>query len=256
VPPRNGLAAFLLGLPLLLFLVLPVLALAATTLLPNTWTHLGGAQATSAILLTFESTGLATLLILLFGTPLAFWIAGGPGIVRKLAELFVVLPIAFPPAAAGIALLLAFGRSGLVNLGISFSFWAVVGAQVFVASPFYLRAAINAFRDQDRTLVQVAQADGAGEWTRAWRLTLPIASKSLTAGLAIAWARAAGEFGATIIFAGNLPGKTQTMPLAIYLGFERDFRSATALAVILLALAVVALGLSVWLTSVNEKVLQ
>jgi molybdate transport system permease protein len=146
-----------------------------------------------------------------------------------------------PPSVAGIALLVAFGRRGLLgrylaDAGVELAFTqaAVVLAQTFVAAPFYIKAAIAGFAGVDRDLEQAAQIDGAGPWQVLRHITLPLAATALIGGAVMTWARALGEFGATIIFAGNFPGRTQTMPLAIYIGFELDLDIALTLAVILL----------------------
>jgi molybdate transport system permease protein len=146
-----------------------------------------------------------------------------------------------PPSVAGIALLIAFGRRGLVGqaltdagISIAFSTVAVVLAQTFVAAPFYIKTALGGFAAVDRDLEQAAMVDGAGPLQVFGRITLPLAWPVLLGGLVMSWARALGEFGATIIFAGNFPGRTQTMPLAIYIGFELDLAIALTLALILL----------------------
>ncbi len=149
---------------------------------------------------------------------------------------------------AGIALLIAFGRRGLVGvylneLGISLAFTtaAVICAQVFVAAPFYIKAAMTGFAGVDRDLEQAAAIDGANAWHVFRAITLPLAWPVLFGGAVMSWARALGEFGATIIFAGNFPGRTQTMPLAIYIGFEVDLTVALTLAVILLVISFLVL---------------
>jgi molybdate transport system permease protein len=149
-----------------------------------------------------------------------------------------------PPSVAGVALLVAFGRRGLlgpaldgVGIQIAFTQVAVIMAQVFVASPFFVKAAISAFAAVDRELEQAAAVDGASPLGAFWRITLPLSASALFGGVVMTWARALGEFGATIIFAGNFPGRTQTMPLAIYIGFEIDLRVALTLSAILLAIA-------------------
>jgi molybdate transport system permease protein len=151
------------------------------------------------------------------------------------------LPMVLPPSVAGIALLIAWGRRGVLGqyldaagISIAFSTVAVVIAQTFVAAPFYIKAAAAGFASVERELEQAAAIDGATPWRVFTAITLPLARPALLGGLVMTWARALGEFGATIIFAGNFPGRTQTMPLAIYLGFELQFDVALTLAVILL----------------------
>lgn len=229
---------------MLFFLALPLGALVVAGGLPRAMAELSGSAGQEAISLSLKTTILSTALILVLGTPLAFWISRGRSVWRRTAELVVSLPIALPPAAAGVALLIAFGREGLLKTGAPFTIWAVVMAQMFVASPFFLRAAIGTFSDHPAEIYDVAEADGAGEGSLLLRLGLPMGARSLGGACMIAWARAAGEFGATIIFAGNFPGRTQTMPLAIYLGFESDFQLALALSVLLLIVAAVVLGVA------------
>jgi molybdate transport system permease protein len=146
-----------------------------------------------------------------------------------------------PPSVAGIALLIALGRRGFIGawldeagISIAFSSVAVVLAQTFVATPFYIKTAIGGFAGVDRELEQAANVDGASPWQIFTQITVPLCWPILLGGLVMAWARALGEFGATIIFAGNFPGRTQTMPLAIYIGFEVELDLALTLALILL----------------------
>jgi molybdate transport system permease protein len=163
-------------------------------------------------------------------------------------DTLIDLPMVLPPAVAGIALLLAFGRRGLfgqylndMGIDIAFTQTAVVLAQLFVAAPFYVKAAAVGFAAIDQELEQAAALDGANGWQIFRLITLPLAWTALLGGAVMTWARALGEFGATIIFAGNFPGRTQTMPLAIYLGFELDLNIALTLAVILLAVSFLVL---------------
>jgi molybdate transport system permease protein len=153
-----------------------------------------------------------------------------------------------PPAVAGIALLVAFGRRGLLgpyldnaNIEVAFSTLAVVMAQIFVAGPFYVKTAITAFERVDREVEQAAAVDGANAFNVFRLITLPLCWSILFTGAVMTWARSLGEFGATILFAGNFPGVTQTMPLAIYVGFETDFQGALTLSVILLLIAFLVL---------------
>lgn len=233
---------------MLIFLALPLLVLVAMGGVPQALHELGNEEAREAIALSVRTTLTAALIIALFGTPLAYWAGRAKGPGRRMVETLVELPISLPPAAAGVALLVAFGRNGLVNLGVSFTATAVIMAQVFVAAPFYLRAAIAAFGQLPADLFDEARADGATTLHLFTRVALPLTRKALIGGLVVAWARSAGEFGATIIFAGNFPGRTQTMPLAIYLGFEVDLREALALSVVLMAVAAIGIGFAHWLT--------
>jgi molybdate transport system permease protein len=162
----------------------------------------------------------------------------------SIIETIVDLPIVLPPSVAGLALLLAFGRRGVVGeplaalgLTVPFTTIAVVLAQVFVAAPFFIRSARAGFASIDRDLEDAARVDGAGEWQVARFVTIPLAATALAAGLVMSWARALGEFGATIMFAGNLEGRTQTLPLVVYSQFQADDldRSIAAAAILVLA---------------------
>jgi molybdate transport system permease protein len=173
---------------------------------------------------------------------------------RAALDALIDLPMVLPPAVAGIALLMAFGRRGLIgsflsDLGIEVVFTpvAVVLAQLFVAAPFYMRAATTAFGRVHHDLEEAAMLDGASRGGVFRYITLPLTAAGLAGGAVMTWARALGEFGATIIFAGNLPGRTQTMPLAIYLGFELDLTVALAMATLLLAVAFGVLVVVKWL---------
>ena len=163
------------------------------------------------------------------------------------------LPTVLPPAVAGVALLVAFGRRGLIGqwlaaagLGVSFTTAAVVMAQLFIAAPLFVRAAMLGFAGIATELEQAAEIDGASPWQRFRYVTLPLAYPALLSGAVVAWARALGEFGATIIFAGNFPGRTQTMPLAIYIGFELDLDAALVLSVLMIVASFATLALVKW----------
>lgn len=195
-----------------------------------------------ALQLSLLSSFAAMAIVLILGTPLAYVLARRRFRGRVLIDTLVDLPIVLPPAVAGIALLMAFGRRGvlgawLLDAGVSIPFTpaAVVIAQIFVAAPFYIRAARSGFNRVEPTLEAAAADLGARPGTVFRTVTLPLARSGLAAGAVLAWARALGEFGATIMFAGNLPGKTQTMPLAIYSAYGGgDLPTALWLALILL----------------------
>jgi molybdate transport system permease protein len=166
-----------------------------------------------------------------------------------LVNTLIDLPTVLPPAVAGLALLMAFGRQGLfggalaaVGISLPFSTAAVVVAQIFVSAPFFVRGARLGLGAVDQGLERTAATLGLGRWEIFWRITLPLAGRSLLGGAIMTWARALGEFGATIMFAGNFQGRTQTMPLAIYIGLQDDLQGALALSAILL---VVSFGLLV-----------
>jgi molybdate transport system permease protein len=234
----------------LLFLLLPIVAIFARVPPGDLVSALGRGQATDALIVSIETNLIALGLIVLLGTPTAWLIASGSGggRLRDLAVTLVELPLVLPPAVAGIGLLAAFGRVGLVGghihvVGTSLAFTkaAVVLAIAFVASPFYIRSAIAAFESVDPTLTQAARTLGAGPARTFVRVALPLAAGGLGAGAALAFARGIGEFGATLMFAGSLRGVTQTLPLAIYEAFNLDFDLALAISALLVAVSGVIL---------------
>jgi molybdate transport system permease protein len=190
-------------------------------------------------------------IIVLLGTPFAYLLARSQHWFLRIVDSLVELPIVLPPVVAGLAMLMAFGRRGVlgpaledVGVTISFSTVAVLFAQIFVAAPFYVRAAKIGFEGVERDYEDVSQTLGVSPWRTFWRLTLPMAWPVLAGGAVLAWARALSEFGATIMFAGNFIGETQTMPLAIMSAMESNIPAALALAVMLTAIsAVLLLGL-------------
>jgi molybdate transport system permease protein len=190
----------------------------------------------------------SAIIIVAVGTPLALLLAR-PFAGREFLEAFVSLPVVLPPVVAGLALLLAFGRMGLLGhalrafgIELSFSMAAVVMAQTLVAAPLYIIAAKNAFERTDPDLIDAAATLRASFTYTALRVILPPALPALGAALALAWARALGEFGATITFAGNLPGVTQTMPIAVYVEGQGDLDAAIAISLILLAVSFAVLA--------------
>jgi molybdate transport system permease protein len=226
------------------FLMLPVVAIFLRIPPAEMWSQLGSDVATDALLLSLRTSLIASVLILLVGTPAAHLIAVHRFPGRQVLITLVELPLVMPPVVAGIALFAAFGRAGLLGgeldaLGVQIPFTeaAVVMAVAFVASPFYIRQAIAAFEAVDTTMVDAARSLGAGPGRTFWRVCLPLASGGLTAGWALAFARGLGEFGATIIFAGNLQGVTQTLPLAVYSEFENDFDAALAIGGLLIVVS-------------------
>ncbi|MBX0327891.1 ABC transporter permease [Oscillochloris sp. ZM17-4] len=246
--PRLGL--LLVSLPMLVYLLLPILALITRIDPAALMANLISPELGQAIGLSITTTACSTALGLTLGTPLAYLLARRRFRGRSLLDTLVELPMVLPPSVAGIALLIAFGRRGMIggwldDLGLSLAFTtvAVVLAQTFVSAPFYIKTAVAGFAGVDREIEQAAEIDGASPLqVFAW-ITLPLAWPVLLGGLVMSWARALGEFGATIIFAGNFPGRTQTMPLAIYLGFELDLDLALTMALILLAVSFFVLWL-------------
>jgi molybdate transport system permease protein len=187
----------------------------------------GSPEVLDALGLSLATTAASLVLAVAVGTPLAFLLARRRSRWSPLLETAVDLPIVLPPSVAGLALLLVFGRKGLLGdelgvLGINvpFTTLAVVLAQAFVAAPFYVRSARAGFIGVDRDLEDAARVDGADEGGVFRWVTIPLAAPALAAGLVMAWARALGEFGATIMFAGNVAGRTQTLPLLVYAEFQ------------------------------------
>lgn len=234
----------LTALPLVLFLLVPMVALLLRVVPSAMVDSLRTDGVQRAIQLSLLTSLVSTGLTLLLGTPVAYLLARRRFRGRALLETLIDLPMVLPPAVAGLALLLTFGRRGilgiyLATLGIAIPFTpvAVIFAQTFVAAPFYVKAAMAGFAGVERELEQAAALDGATPWQTFRHVTLPLAWSGLFGGLIMTWARALGEFGATIIFAGNFPGRTQTMPLAIYLGFELDLDVALTLSILLLVIS-------------------
>lgn len=238
-----GLAIAALGL-LAGFVALPLLSLVVWTVSENAWGAMTSPVALQALALSAKTTAATMLILILLGTPAAYLLARHDFPGNRALNTLIELPIVLPPSAAGIALLLAFGRFGLVGeplsaLGITVSFTtvAVVMAELFVAAPFYVRQAATGFAEVERSVEEAALVDGADRPAAFFRVTVPLAFPALVAGAITAWARALGEFGATIVFAGSLPGVTQTVPLAIYAVFQSDLDAAVALSVLVLGFA-------------------
>lgn len=229
---------------LLVFLVVPLVALVATIGGADLLAGLRHPLVWPALRLSLLTTAVTLGIVGVLGTPLAWALTRWQGPVARAVETAVQLPIVVPPAVAGVALLMAFGRKGLLagllypeGTSVSLTTVAVVMAEVFVAAPFYVQAATAAFRRVDGRLLVVARSFGASPLRVFLRVGLPLAAPGLLAGAAMSWARALGEFGATLMFAGNLEGRTQTLPLAIYTALESDLRAAQALSILLVAVA-------------------
>jgi len=234
----------LLILPFGLFLVLPLAALFLRMTPADLWQTLGQEQVTQALGLSLVTSLTTVGVTILFGTPVAYYLSHPRYRFYRLLDTLVDLPTVLPPAVAGVALLAAFGRRGLLGgplemLGISIPFTqvAVVMAQTFIAAPLYIKSAALGFRAVDCELRKAAALDGASRWQTFRFIIVPMSWVALLSGAVMTWARALGEFGATIIFAGNFPGRTQTMPLAIYIGFEIDLNVALTLSIILVCMA-------------------
>ena len=246
----GGIAVWALAIVLLLFLAIPVGALVIRALGTGAaWDAQTYDILRQALGLSVATTATTMIIVVTLGTPLAFLLARRRFPGAAAIEALVDLPIVLPPAVAGIALLVAFGRNGLVGrwlaesgITVGFTTIAVIMAQVFVSAPFYVIAARGGFARVDSD-VEAAAADlGATPGHVFWTVTLPLILPSLIAGAVLAWARALGEFGATIMFAGNFPGVTQTMPLAIYGRFGAgDMSTALLLSVVLLLASLMVL---------------
>ena len=234
-----------------LFIGLPVLALLVRSAQHGDFLNaVTGDAALTALRLSLVTSIISMSIIILLGTPFAYSLARSNKLWARLVDNLVELPLVLPPVVAGVAMLMAFGRNGLVgsnleSLGIiiPFTTTAVVFAQIFVAAPFFIRSAKLGFQSVDKNYEDVAQTLGISPWRTFFRITLPLAAPAMFTGLGLAWARALSEFGATMMFAGNLTGETQTMPLAIMSAMETSLEGALALSVVLLAASIFVLAL-------------
>ncbi len=254
--PWSRIAFLGMALLLVLFLSLPLVAIVLQAVPAGLQAWLDPATV-DALKLSLWTASLSAGLAIAIGTPVAYLLAREEFAGKNIVETLVDLPMVLPPAVAGIALLMAFGRRGLLgpalaSMGIELPFTtaAVVMAETFVAAPFYIRAAKAGFASVDRGLEQMSAVLGISNLQTFFRVTLPLARPSLFGGVLMTWARALGEFGATIMFAGNFQGRTQTMPLAIYIGLESNLNSALALSVILI---VVSFGILIAVRTVSPK---
>jgi molybdate transport system permease protein len=254
-----GLFTAVLALVMALFLIIPFIALIWRAVMLEGQVTANAMSISAAVMLSLGTTAVTVLLIIIFGTPLAYFLARYHFPLKRFFTIFIEIPIVMPPVVAGLALLSAFGRRGLIgmwladlNITVTFTFTAVALAQLFVSSPFYIRAAQSRFESLPREYEDAAAVDGANRWVIFWQVMLPQSSRALLAGLILSWARALGEFGATILFAGNLQGRTQTMPLLVYGALERDLRVTFVTALILLGLAVLAFTLTRRLADVDS----
>ena len=243
----SGLAVAALAL-LAGFISLPFLSLLLWTVSENAWRAMVSPVALDALLLSIRTTSISMAIILTVGTPAAYVLARAEFPGKRLVETLIDIPAVLPPSAAGIALLLTFGRFGLVGqhlevfgITITFTTAAVVIAEVFVAGHFYVRQAAVGFAGVRRDVEEAALVDGAGRLSAFTRVTVPLAFPALVAGAMMAWARALGEFGATIVFAGSFRGVTQTIPLAIFAEFQGNIDAAVALSVLVLGFAFVVI---------------
>jgi molybdate transport system permease protein len=229
---------------------LPLLALVWRAIGKDFFGYIFSPTATSALKLSLLTSTASVIIAITTGTPLAYILARWNFNGKTVFELLIDLPVVLPPSVAGLALLIAFGRTGVfgtwlnrIGISLPFTVSAVVIAQTFVSAPLFVRSARVGFAGIEKQLEEAAKVEGASEWQVFRFIMFPLAGRAFLTGLVLAWTRALGEFGATIMFAGNLEGKTQTMPLAIYLGFERGLGVAIALSVMLVVVSIVLLGL-------------
>jgi molybdate transport system permease protein len=229
---------------LVAFILLPVVAIFVRVSPGRLVAQLSSRVALDALGVSLRSTLIALVVILLLGTPAAYVLASRPRGRSVLLTTILELPLVLPPPVAGIGLLLAFGREGLlggplrgVGITIPFTSLAVVMALVFVSLPFFIRQAVASFQVLDRQLLAASRTLGAGPARTFFRVALPLARPGLSAGAALAWARSLGEFGATLMFAGTLSGTTQTLPVAVFTELAQDFDVALAIAALLVAVS-------------------
>jgi len=228
----------------LTFLVLPIVAIFTHTAPGQLISSLGDPAATDALRISLETTAIAIAVIVVVGTPAAYLVATRSFRGRSLVITLIELPLVLPPAVAGIALLASLGPEGILggvlkdaHVVLVLQTAGVIVALIFVSAPFFLRQAQSAFEAVDRSLMEASRTLGSSEAAGFVRVAIPVALPGLLAGLALAWGRALGEFGATLMFAGSFRGITQTVPLAIYDQFATDFPAALALSAILVAVA-------------------
>ncbi len=244
-----GVAYVLAAVIALAFLVLPIVAIFVRISPAELLDQLSNPVVKDAFVVSLKTSAIAQTLIVLFGTPAAFLLASRRFRGHSLAVTLVELPLVLPPAVAGIGLLAAFGRMGLLGssldafgITIPFTQSAVTIAVAYVASPLYIRQAIAAFEATDPNLAAASRTLGAGPARTFFRVVLPLARGGLIAGLALSFARGLGEFGATIMFAGSLQKVTQTLPLAIYAEFDRDFDATLAMSAVLVLFSILLLA--------------
>ena len=233
----------------LAFLVLPLAGLFVRAEWSTLLDRLTKPGVLSALRLSLQCATIATIVCILVGVPLAWLLARVDFPGRKIVRALVTVPLVLPPVVGGVALLMAFGRRGIIGawlystfgITIPFSTTAVIIAEAFVAMPFLVIAVEGALRGADTRYEEAAATLGARRWTTFRRVTLPLVAPGIAAGAVLCWARALGEFGATITFAGSFPGRTQTMPIMVYLALETDLQDAIVLSLILLAVSVTIL---------------
>lgn len=232
------------------FVLLPLVGLAVRMPWSDAWTLLSSAPTRRAAWVSFSTSVVAAAVSMAFGVPLAWWLARSSSRAVGPVRSVVITPMVMPPVVAGIALLTVFGRRGVVGqwlydwwgITIPFTRSAVVMAQVLVAMPFLVVAVESAFRQMDAGLEDAARTLGASPWVVFSRVALPGARGAVGAGLALAWARSLGEFGASITFAGSFPGRTQTLPMSVYELVSTDYRLSLVLSFVMMAVAVAVIA--------------
>ncbi len=248
-PPSVPLPLLLLAAAGAAFFLLPLIGLLLRAPWTIAWHELTSPEALLALRLSVIASLCATSLALIFGVPLAWIYARSTFPGRNVLRALTVLPMVLPPVVGGVALLFAFGRRGILGqwlaqafgIHLPFTTAGAIIAETFVAMPFLIVTVEAGLNSMDRRFEDAARTLGARPWTVLWRVTLPLIRPSLLAGAVLCWARALGEFGATITFAGNFPGRTQTMPLAVYLALETNPDAAIVLSLVLLAVSLAVL---------------
>lgn len=230
----------------LLVVLLPLLALLTRVPWQNLFTELSSESSLNALKVSVTSSLLAAAIALVLGVPLAWYLARGPKRVTRIVRPVVISPLVMPPTVAGLALLTLMGRNGLIgkliyeqtNWAMPFTWAAVVFAGVFVGMPFLVLVVESAFRQVPVEVEETAQTLGANPNKVFWRISVPLARGGITSGLVLAWARALGEFGATLTFAGSMPGVTRTLPMEVYNAFEVDPQAAYSISALLVLVAI------------------
>jgi molybdate transport system permease protein len=250
---RRSLARLVLGASAsiyVLFVGLPIFALLIRAVGVDGFLEgLTSLEALTALRLSLLSSAISMILVVLVGTPFAYLLARSKSRVIRVLDILVELPLVLPPVVAGLAMLIAFGRRGFIgrllesmDVFIPFTLMAVIFAQVFVAAPFYIRSARIGFQSVRTDYEEIARTLGATTFGTFWRVTIPLSGSSLLGGFTLGWARAIAEFGATMMFAGNFPGRTRTMPLAILSALESDISVALSMAALLMLVSFGLLG--------------
>jgi molybdate transport system permease protein len=242
-------AAFIISLLYFIMIVLPVYAIFSAAGIKNTVSSLARADNMAALKISMQTTSVTVLFIFLLCTPVVFYLSGKKGsMLSRTLEILVTIPTVLPPAVAGIGLLLAFGREGIVgaflkqfDIEVVFTPSAVILAQFFVASGFYIQVLKTGVDSVGPEIFEASYLFGLGKVETFYRVILPMMAKPLIAGLMLSWTRALGEFGATIMFAGNMPGKTRTIPLQIYTLLQTDVVSAASVSMLLFIISFLVL---------------